>query len=77
MISAPRSTSPVVKYSVFKLLTFLHFRLRLQPLRVVRGGEGVYQLVQVSIHNGIDFIQGYYFYKPMPQSDFYQLIDGQ
>lgn len=41
--------------------------------------EGVEHADEVDFlrKNECDFIQGYYFYKPMPQSDFYQLIDGQ
>ena len=44
-------------------------------IRLVAKGAETEEQVAFLRENGCDYIQGYYYYKPMPEKEFLQLLD--
>ena len=44
-------------------------------IRLVAEGAETEEQVAFLRANGCDYIQGYYYYKPMPENEFLQLLD--
>ncbi|WP_372628284.1 EAL domain-containing protein, partial [Arsukibacterium sp.] len=45
-------------------------------MQITAEGVETEQMLQFCQSIGCDFIQGYYFYKPMPAADFYALVQA-
>lgn len=45
-------------------------------IKIIAEGAETKEQVEFLRDNGCDYIQGYYFYKPMPEEEFVKLLDA-
>ena len=58
------------------IIRFIIEMAHTMDIKIIADGAETKELVEFLRDNGCDYIQGYYFYKPMPEEEFVKLLDA-
>ena len=58
------------------IICFIIEMAHTMDIKIIAEGAETKEQVEFLRDNGCDYIQGYYFYKPMPEEEFVKLLDA-
>ena len=58
------------------IIRFIIEMAHTMDIKIIAEGAETKEQVEFLRDNGCDYIQGYYFYKPMPEKEFVKLLDA-